>query len=67
LVIGGGGGPHQPMLSGKELTPDISHAYKPMFHYLEVKRYGDSLQVISRRLKADFSGFNDGLIFSVTR
>ncbi|WP_426669360.1 metallophosphoesterase family protein [Mucilaginibacter sp. McL0603] len=67
LVIGGGGGPHQPLLSGKELTPDISHAYKPMFHYLEVKRYGDSMQIISRQLKADFSGFNDGLIFSVTR
>jgi predicted MPP superfamily phosphohydrolase len=67
LVIGGGGGPHQPLHSDKEVTPDISHAYKPMFHYLEVKRHGDSLQVISRQLKADFSGFTDGLIFSVAK
>jgi predicted MPP superfamily phosphohydrolase len=67
LVIGGGGGPHQPLHSDKELTSDLSHTYKPMFHYLEVKRDHDSLQVTSRQLKADFSGFTDGLPFSVTR
>ena len=64
LVIGGGGGPHQPLYK-KELTPDLSHDYKPMFHYLEVKRYRDSLQITSRELKSDFSGFDDGLKFSV--
>jgi hypothetical protein len=64
LVIGGGGGPHQP-LHKKEITHDLSHDYKPMFHYLEVKRYHDSLQVTSRPLKPDFSGFSDGLIFNV--
>jgi hypothetical protein len=67
LVIGGGGGPHQPLHSDKELTPDLSHNYKPMFHYLEVRRDHDSLQVISRQLKTDFSGFNDGFIFNVTK
>ena len=67
LVIGGGGGPHQPLHSDKELTTDLSHTYKPMFHYLEVKRDHDSLQVISRQLKVDFSGFKDGLVFDVTR
>jgi Icc-related predicted phosphoesterase len=66
LVIGGGGGPHQPLHSTHELTPDLSHNYKPMFHYLEVQRSRDSLQITSRQLKADFSGFNDGLKFSVT-
>lgn len=65
LVIGGGGGPHQPLHTNHELTPDLSHNYKPMFHYLEVERNRDSLQIISRQLKADFSGFNDGLKFSV--
>ena len=68
LVIGGGGGPHQPLYSGdKESTHDLSATYKPMFHYLLVKRCNDSLQVISRQLKADFSGFNDGLSFYVAR
>jgi predicted MPP superfamily phosphohydrolase len=66
LVIGGGGGPHQPLYKNKELTHDLSRDYKPMFHYLEVKRNRDSLQVTSRELKADFSGFDDGLKFSVT-
>jgi len=65
LVIGGGGGPHQPLYK-KELTHDLSHDYKPMFHYLEVKRQRDSLQITSRELKSDFSGFDDGLKFSVT-
>jgi hypothetical protein len=66
LVIGGGGGPHQPLYP-KELTPDLSHSYKPMFHYMEVQRHNDSLQVISRYLKVDFSGFADGLKFKVGR
>ncbi|WCT14845.1 metallophosphoesterase family protein [Mucilaginibacter jinjuensis] len=65
LVIGGGGGPHQPIRTKDESTPDLSPNYKPMFHYLEVKREHDSLQVISRRLKTDFSGFDDGLKFNV--
>ena len=66
LVIGGGGGPHQPLYKNKELTHDLSHDYKPMFHYLEVKRQRDSLQITSRKLKSNFSGFDDGLKFSVT-
>ncbi|MGN8067415.1 metallophosphoesterase family protein [Mucilaginibacter sp. 22184] len=64
LVIGGGGGPHQP-LSREMKTPDISENYKPMFHYLEVEPSRDSVKVVSRQLKKDFSGFTDGLIFYV--
>jgi hypothetical protein len=64
LVIGGGGGLHQPLYA-KALTKDISPDYKPSFHYLEVRRLHGSLQVISRKLKPDFSGFEDGLILSV--
>jgi hypothetical protein len=66
LVIGGGGGPHQPLKTKNESTPELSPKYKPMFHYLEVKRDHDSLLVISRRLKTDFSGFDNGLKFSVS-
>lgn len=67
LVIGGGGGPHQPLNTAAPITHDLAAGYKPMFHYLEVKRYGDSLQVISRQLKTDFSGFSEGVKFSVAR
>jgi hypothetical protein len=66
LVIGGGGGLHQPLYS-KEVTHDLSADYKPMFHYLVVRRFSDSLQVVSRQLKPDFSGFDNKLAFSVTR
>jgi len=68
LVIGGGGGPYQPLYTGdKELTHDVSSPYKPRFHYVEVKRNHDSLLVTSRQLKPDFSEFKDGLTFSVTK
>ncbi len=64
LVIGGGGGLHQP-LNKNETTPDLAAAYKPMFHYLVITRFPDSLQIVSKRLKPDFSGFDNGLAFSV--
>ncbi len=64
LVIGGGGGLHQP-LHTNEVTHDLSADYKPMFHYLVVRRFGDTLQVVSRQLKPDFSGFDNKLAFSV--
>jgi len=68
FVIGGGGGPHQPLYSGKkEVTHDLSGGYKPAFHYLEVRRSHDSLVLVSRQLNADFSGFKDGLGFTVGR
>jgi len=64
LVIGGGGGIHQP-LHANEVSHDLAADYKPMFHYLVVRRFGDTLQVVSRQLKPDFSGFDNKLMFSV--
>lgn len=64
LVIGGGGGLHQP-LNKKPVTPDVAIDYKPTFHYLQVSRDKDELQILSRQLKPDFSGFKDGLDFEV--
>jgi hypothetical protein len=64
LVIGGGGGLHQPLYTS-EVSHDLSADYKPMFHYLVVRRFADSLQVVSRQLKPDFSGFENKLAFSV--
>ncbi len=60
LVIGGGGGLHQPLRANNEQMHDLAADYKPEFHYLEVTRQGDTLHVLSRRLKPDFSGFDDG-------
>ena len=68
LVIGGGGGPHQPLYSGnKVVTHDLAPSYKPAFHYLELTRNQDTLQLVSRALNPDFSGFKDGLTFSLTK
>jgi predicted MPP superfamily phosphohydrolase len=61
LVIGGGGGLHQPLRANNDQMHDLSPQYKPAFHYLEVKRAGSGLGVLSRQLKPDFSGFTDGL------
>ncbi|MEO6849787.1 MAG: hypothetical protein ABI203_08010, partial [Mucilaginibacter sp.] len=65
LVIGGGGGIHQPLYTDRQKTPDISGNYKPMFHYVEITRMGGSLQVSSRQLKTDFTGLKEGLSFTV--
>jgi len=61
LVIGGGGGLHQPLRNNNDQMHDLSPGYKPAFHYLEVKRIGNELDVLSRQLKPDLSGFTDGL------
>jgi hypothetical protein len=61
MVIGGGGGLHQPLKQGAGCLPDLAKDYKPLFHYLTVKRMNDRLQVTSYRLKDDFSGFEPGL------
>ena len=65
LVIGGGGGLHQPLRANNEQMHDLSPNYKPAFHYLQISRNGKDLNVLSRRLKADFSGFDDGLTFRI--
>lgn len=60
LVIGGGGGLHQYVRTGDDCFKDEQCDYKPMFHYLTVKRIGDKLNVCSMQLKNDFSCFEDG-------
>jgi hypothetical protein len=61
LVIGGGGGLHQPLTTTLE---DTALKYKPMFHYLTVLRTGEVVHVISHFLKDDFSGFDKTYEFS---
>jgi UDP-2,3-diacylglucosamine pyrophosphatase LpxH len=60
LVIGGGGGIHQPLKSSNPSLKDLTSEYKPMFHYLTATRKGKSLQLVSHFLKNDFSGFDAG-------
>lgn len=63
LVIGGGGGLHQPLSNASNTLSDLAIDYKPMFHYLSVKRAGDELLVSSHFLKNDFTGFGQGISF----
>lgn len=60
LVIGGGGGLHQPLRTGTGCLDDLAADYKPQFHYLSVKRCGGELKVCSVQLKKDFSCFENG-------
>jgi hypothetical protein len=63
LVIGGGGGLHQPLDTTAKRIPDIAFEYKPMFHYLSIQRKGDKLIITSHFLKSDFSGVERGYSF----
>ena len=65
VVIGGGGGLHQPLNVGKDALPDLSLGCKPMFHYLSIRRFGHQLQLTCVLLKPDFSGFEEGERFVV--
>jgi Icc-related predicted phosphoesterase len=66
LVIGGGGGLHQPLNNTANSLPDLAPEYKPMFHYLSVKRVANELFVTSHFLKNDFSGFDTGISFNTS-
>ncbi|MCW3087948.1 MAG: Calcineurin-like phosphoesterase [Sediminibacterium sp.] len=65
LVIGGGGGLHQPLGVGTGEMQDLSPGYKPMFHYLTARREKDHLLITSYQLKDDFVTFTPGLIMNI--
>jgi hypothetical protein len=60
LVIGGGGGLHQPLKIGPDCLADVAADYKPEFHYLTVKRCAQGLEIKSYELAKDFSAFEEG-------
>jgi UDP-2,3-diacylglucosamine pyrophosphatase LpxH len=64
LVIGGGGGLHQPLRNIDKSLADLAVDYKPDFHYLSVKRVAENLIVTSHFLKTDFAGFDTGISFN---
>jgi hypothetical protein len=65
LVIGGGGGIHQPLKSENSTFRDLAPTYKPMFHYLTMTRRGANLSIVSHSLKNDFLGFETGYSFII--
>jgi hypothetical protein len=67
LVIGGGGGLHQPLRTGADCMEDMCADYKPAFHYLTVKRCGTQLKVASIQLKKDFTSFEDGQAMTINK
>jgi hypothetical protein len=67
FVIGGGGGLHQPLKQGIGLLNDLSPDYKPLFHYLVIHRQDGILLLTSMRLNNDFSGFEEGQKFTITK
>jgi hypothetical protein len=67
LVIGGGGGLHQPLKVGPGTLEDLAHDYKPLFHYLTILRKGDKLEVKSYKLNDDYKLFDEGLALSVKK
>ncbi len=64
LVIGGGGGLHQPLNENDKALPDLAKEYKPAFHYLSVKREADKLFITSHPINHDFTGFDLGYHFN---
>jgi UDP-2,3-diacylglucosamine pyrophosphatase LpxH len=60
LVIGGGGGLHQPLDTSSTSIPDLARNFKPLFHYVRIRRQGTSLIIRSFYLKEDFIHFNPG-------
>ncbi|HXB44494.1 MAG TPA: metallophosphoesterase [Puia sp.] len=65
LVIGGGGGLHQPLDSSVNKTDDLASTFKPIFHYLSMLREGAKLLITSHFLASDFSGFKRGYSFEI--
>jgi len=66
LVIGGGGGLHQPLRKSVTSLADFAQDYKPKFHYLSVTRVDDYFSVTSHFLQNDFTGFDRGVCFNTS-
>lgn len=58
LVIGGGGGLHQPLKKESQHN-DLAADYKPLFHYLTINRINDQLHLSSYELDADMLSFQE--------
>lgn len=60
MVIGGGGGIHQPTRPSTPSMEDLAKNYKPMFHYMLMERAGSNITLHSYFLSGDFKEFKIG-------
>lgn len=60
LVIGGGGGIHQPTRTSTAETDDLAKEYKPLFHYLITSYKAKKIYLKSIYLSPDFKRFETG-------
>jgi hypothetical protein len=67
MVIGGGGGLHQPLRKGPDCFQDEAQDYKPLFHYLTIKRNGEKLVVNSVQLNNDSKTLATGKTLEIQR
>jgi UDP-2,3-diacylglucosamine pyrophosphatase LpxH len=65
LIVGGGGGIHQPLNTSTPDMNDLATDYKPMFHYATLKRTNHMLHIMSQYLTEDFSSLKEGYSFTV--
>ena len=65
LVIGGGGGLHQPLNNSTKSILDLAADYKPFFHYLSIQLLTNQFQITSHYLKEDFSAILNGYNFVI--
>jgi hypothetical protein len=65
VVIGGGGGLHQPLDSSVVALPDLARNYKPNYHFLSVNRINNILFIHSHYLNKNFIGFETGHSFEI--
>ncbi|MFM8911362.1 MAG: metallophosphoesterase family protein [Flammeovirgaceae bacterium] len=65
LVIGGGGGIHQPTRPSSAETNDIAKEYKPLFHYIVMRRKARALEFSSVALSDDFQAFKTDYRFEL--
>jgi hypothetical protein len=63
FVIGGGGGLHHPLSRKRGPETALEADYSPTFHYLTVERCPTELKVVSRRLRDDRTGFEEGRVY----
>lgn len=66
LVIGGGGGIHQPTRPSSLEMNDIARNHKPIFHYLVMKRKIQNLEFTSVSISDDFQKFRYDCSFELT-
>ena len=65
LIVGGGGGIHQPLNASSPEMNDLGADHKPMFHYVLLYRQHHQLAITSHYLAPDFTNMKSDYSFTV--